>query len=168
MTPCNGTQDHFFVCSLHKKESDEKASLWPKQRVQLQHLEQTTLTALLGKFFIAKVYNTRALVWLPLTFSWCFYAWMRVQNSSCFCRNTSCKDLSDVRVILGKKFLLHSPELRLHLFFTHVGNRKWFRLVQKVLDQVFPHLKDKQYISFTILSKTIALFVAELVVQAGP
>lgn len=56
-----------LMCVHYAKRNDEKASLWPKQRMQLHHLEQTTLTALLGKFFIAKVYNTRALVWLPKT-----------------------------------------------------------------------------------------------------
>lgn len=79
----------------------------------------------------------------------------RRRNSSRFCRNTPGKDLADVRVIFGDEFLLHSLELRLHLFFAHGGNRKGLSLVQKVLDQVFPHLEDKKDITFPISSRTI-------------
>lgn len=79
----------------------------------------------------------------------------RRSKSSRFCRNTPGEDLADVRVIFGDEFLLHSLQLRLHLCFAHGGNRKGLSLVQKVLDQVFPHLEDKQDIRLTISSKTI-------------
>ena len=69
---------------------------------------------------------------------------MCVWKSGSFYRNAASKDLTDVRVVFGDQLLLHFPELHLHLFLSHGGNRKCLYLLQKVLDQVFSRLKERE------------------------